>query len=65
MSGKTDKSLGKKLDKIGKKLDMIIVIMLAQSGFSKKEISEILGVSEKTIQRMLPFGELKKSLKQQ
>jgi len=60
MSSKTDKSLGKKLDNISRKMDMIIVIMLAQSGLNRKDIAEILGISEKTIERMLPFREIKK-----
>lgn len=58
------KEIEKKLFKIGKRLDLIIVIMLAQSGLNQKEIAEILGISEKTIQRMLPFRLLKQNLKE-
>ena len=56
--------LNKKLDKIGKRLDMIIVIMLAQSGLNLKDIAEILDISERTIQRMLPFRQIKQSQKE-
>ena len=60
-----DKSLGKKLDKIAKRLDMIVVILLAKSGLKRIEIAEILGISEKTIQRMLPFRQIKQSRKEE
>ena len=65
MSDTRDKSLGKKLDKIGKRLDMIVVILLARTGLSRKEIADILGVSEKTIERMLPFREIKQRRKEE
>lgn len=62
---KTKKSVGnsglnKKIEKLNKKLDMIIVILLAKSGFTRKEVADVLKVSEKTIERMLPFEKLKK-----
>ncbi|MEM3576885.1 MAG: helix-turn-helix domain-containing protein [Candidatus Bathyarchaeia archaeon] len=62
---KTKKSVGnsglnKKIEKVNKKLDMIIVILLAKSGFTRKEVADVLKVSEKTIERMLPFEKLKK-----
>jgi DNA-binding NarL/FixJ family response regulator len=37
---------------INRRLDMLIAIQLASTGFEKKEIAKILGISEKTIQRM-------------
>lgn len=58
-------SLRKKLDKIAERLDMIVVILLAKSGLKRKEIADILGISEKTIERMLPFREIKKKWKEQ
>jgi len=58
MSDTGDKSLGKRLDKIARRLDIIVVILLARSGLNRKEIADILGISEKTIQRMLPFGQI-------
>ena len=61
MSKTSDRSVGKKLDKICKRLDMIVVILLAKSGLKRKEIADILGISEKTIQRMLPFKEIKQT----
>jgi DNA-binding NarL/FixJ family response regulator len=61
MSKTSDRSVGKKLDKISKRLDMIVVILLAKSGLKRKEIADILGISEKTIQRMLPFKEIKQT----
>ena len=48
-----------KLDKIAKKLDLIIVILLAKSGLTRKEIAETLDVSEKTIQRLIPVSKIK------
>jgi len=60
----SDSSLGKKLDKIVKRMDMIVVILLAKSGLNRKEIAEILGISEKTIERMLPFRQIKQSRKE-
>jgi transposase len=60
-----DKSLGKRLDKIAKRLDMIVVILLARSGLNRKQIADILGISEKTIERMLPFKEIKQSRKEE
>ena len=60
-----EKSLGKRLDKIGKRLDMIVVILLARSGVNRKEIADILGISEKTIERMLPFRQIKQSRKEE
>jgi len=54
-----NKDLVKKLGYIAKRLDMITVILLAKSGFARKEIADVLGVSEKTIERMLPFKKLK------
>jgi transposase len=60
-----DKSLGKRLDKIAKRLDMIVVILLARSGLNRKQIADILGISEKTIERMLPFREIKQSRKEE
>ena len=52
-------SLDEKLDKIAKKLDIVIVVQLAKCGLTRKEIADVLKVSEKTIERMLPFEKLK------
>ena len=60
MSATKGKSMEKRLDKIAKRLDMIVVILLARSGLKRKEIADILGVSEKTVERMLPFREISK-----
>jgi len=48
----------RKLDEIMKRLDILTVIQLAKSGLTRKEVAEVLGVSEKTIERMLPFAKL-------
>lgn len=37
---------------INKRLDMLIAIQLANRGFQRKEVAEILDVDEKTIHRM-------------
>lgn len=61
MSDTKDESLGKKLDIIAKKLDMILVILLAKSGVKQKKIADILGISDRTIRKWLPFREIQKS----
>jgi transposase len=55
----SDKGTGQKLDKIVKRLDIITVILLVQSGLTRKEIAEALGVSEKTIGRLIPVSKIK------
>jgi len=55
----TDKASDEKLVKIMKRLDVISVVLLAKSGLTLKEISKVLGISEDTIERMLPFRKLK------
>jgi len=42
-----------------RRLDVLVVIHLAKSGLTLKEIGDVLGVSEDTIERMLPFKKLK------
>ena len=64
MPNKVDRSV-EKLGKIAKRLDMIVVILLAKSGLNRKDIAEILGISEKTIQRMLPFRQIKQGRKKE
>jgi len=54
----TSKDLNEKLGQIAKKLDILIVAQLAKSGLTRKEVADVLGVSEKTIERMLPFAKL-------
>lgn len=48
-----------KLDKIIKRLDILTVILLAQAGLKRKEIADALGVSEKTIERLIPISKIK------
>jgi DNA-binding NarL/FixJ family response regulator len=48
----------RKLNEILRRLDILIVVQLANSGFTRKEIADVLKVSEKTIERMLPFAKL-------
>lgn len=42
------------LKEISKKLDLLLIILLAKSGLSQRDISKILGISSKTIWKM--FG---------
>lgn len=56
---------GDTLEKIAKRLDMILVILLAKSGVNQKEIADILGISERTIRNWLPFRQIKKSRKEE
>jgi lambda repressor-like predicted transcriptional regulator len=54
-----ERTANKRLDEILRKLDILAVIQLAKSGLTLKETSRVLGVSEDTIERMLPFKKLK------
>mgnify|MGYP001608478813 CR=1 FL=1 len=40
------------IENVNKKLDLIIAILLAKSGMTRKEIGEILGISDTTVKRM-------------
>jgi len=55
----TDKAFDERLDKIIKRLDILTVTLLARSGLSRREIAEALGVSEKTIERLIPVSKIK------
>jgi predicted DNA-binding protein (UPF0251 family) len=52
-------NINSKLNEVGKKLDTLIVIELAKAGLSLSEAAETMGVSEDTIERMIPFRKLK------
>jgi len=60
MNKNANKNLNEKLRHIAKRLDMLLVILLAKSGFTRKEVADVLEVSEKTIERMLPFEKVKR-----
>jgi DNA-binding NarL/FixJ family response regulator len=51
-----------KLEGLDRKMDMLIVIELAKCGLNRKEVADVLEVSEDTIERMLPFGKIKQQL---
>jgi len=65
MSDIGGRGLDEKLDKIARRLDMIVVILLAKSGLKLKEIADILGISERTIQNWLPFRKIKQKRKEE
>ena len=65
MSETTDKNIGETLDKIAKRLDMILVILLAKSGVNQSEIAKIIGTTERTIRNWLPFRQIKQSRKEE
>jgi transposase len=54
-----NKNLNEKLSQLNKKLDIIVVALLAKSGLTRKEIAKALGVSEKTIERLIPVSKIK------
>jgi transposase len=58
------KTANRKLDQILKKLDILVVVQLVNSGLTLKEIAKTLGISEDTIERMLPFRRLKQKGRQ-
>lgn len=41
---------------INRRLDMLIAILLAQSGLTRKEVAKIFRVSEDTLERLLPIN---------
>jgi transposase len=47
------------LNATNKKLDVIIVILLVNSGMKLPDIAKTIGVSVRTIQRMIPIAKLK------
>jgi len=65
MSDTVEKNVEEKLDKIAKRLDMILVILLARSGVNQAKIAEILGITERTIRNWLPFRQIKQSRKEE
>jgi len=50
----------KRMDRIARRMDIVVVVLLARSGLSKREISKVLGTSEKSIERMLPFRQIRR-----
>jgi DNA-binding NarL/FixJ family response regulator len=58
-NGKKRLSSEKERSDILRRLDMLLIIQLAQSGLTLKEISKSLNISEDTIERMLPYKKLK------
>lgn len=56
----SDKASIERLDRIIRRLDILTAIFLVRSGLSRKEIAEVLGVSEKTIQRLIPVSKIKR-----
>jgi len=58
-SRKTRSSSERERSDILRRLDMLLIIQLAQSGLTLKDISKVLNTSEDTIERMLPFKKLK------
>lgn len=44
------------------KIDILIIIELAKCGLPKKQIAKVLKISDNTIDKILPYNELKKNL---
>jgi transposase len=57
--GIPEKGINERLDKVIKRLDILAVILLVKSGLTRKEIADVLGVSGKTIERLIPVSKLK------
>jgi DNA-directed RNA polymerase specialized sigma24 family protein len=51
--------INERLKDINKKQDMLVIIGLAEGGLNLPEVAKVMGVSEDTIERMLPYGKLK------
>lgn len=54
-----NKEIKEGIDRINKKLDILIIIMLTNAGMKLPDIAQTLGVSVRTIQRMFPVAKLK------
>jgi transposase len=54
-----NKGIEERLDKVNKKLDLLTVIILVNSGMKLKDIAQTIGVSVRTIQNWLPVAKLK------
>jgi DNA-binding NarL/FixJ family response regulator len=52
-----------KLDLLLKKIDILLIVELTKSGLNKKQVAKVLKISDKTIDKILPYSELKKNLK--
>jgi hypothetical protein len=50
----------KMIDRIARRMDILAVVVLARSGLTRKEIARVLGTSEKSIERMLPFRQIRR-----
>ncbi len=54
-----NQGIEERLDGINKKLDLLIIILLVNSGMKLPDIAQTLGVSVRTIQNWLPVAKLK------
>jgi len=61
MSDPMDRNAKETLDRIAKRLDMILVVLLAKSGVNQSEIARIIGTTERTIRNWLPFRQIQQS----
>jgi transposase len=61
MNRASNKGVEERLDKVIKRLDVVTVILLANSGLTRKDIAQILGVSEKTIERLVSISKIRRA----
>lgn len=54
-----NKGIEEQLQKLNKKIDILLIIKLAEHGLKLEEISEILKVDERTIRNWIPFRKIK------
>lgn len=54
-----NQGIEERLDKVNKKLDLLAAILLVNSGMKLPDIAQTLGVSVRTIQRMIPIAKMK------
>jgi hypothetical protein len=57
----SNQDIVERLDATNKKLDLLIIILLVNSGMKLSDIAETVGLSVRTIQRMIPVAKLKYS----
>ena len=54
-----NQGIEERLDKVNKKLDLLIIILLVNSGMKLPDIAKTLGISVRTIQGMISIAKIK------
>lgn len=49
----------KEIKEINQKLNIILIMLLKENGLGKKEIAKVLGIGDKTIDKIVPYSKLR------